>query len=122
MTDDDDWLEAHFDAARRAPGPSEDLVARVLAGAETVQAAPVSPPARAAPGIGARIAGALGGWLTVSGLAAACAAGVAIGVQLPETLDTATGGGVSALFGDAPVIGFTGIEAVGLAGGIEGLQ
>ncbi|MBF9031764.1 hypothetical protein HKCCE3408_15290 [Rhodobacterales bacterium HKCCE3408] len=124
MTDeDDDILAGHFAAARAARDPGDDLVARVLSDAARVQAeaAKPRPVPRTAPGRGG-IVRALGGWIAVSGLAAACAAGVAIGAYLPDTIDDATGGVFSATLGTASVTGYAGIDAVELAAGVGGLE
>ena len=109
----DDGLDAYFDTARATAGPSADLVARVLADARHVQAEqPV-----AKPGPTAGLLQALGGWITVSGLAAACAAGVAIGVSLPAMLGSGLDGAVSGLLQGQETIGFTSFDAVAFADG-----
>ena len=108
----DDGLDAYFDAARDATGPGADLVARVLADAAEVQAEQPVAEARPAPGL----LQILGGWITVSGLAAACAAGVAIGVSLPAMLGSGLDGGVAGLF-QQEAIGFTSFDAVAFADG-----
>lgn len=124
--DDDKMLAPFFEAARDAETPSEALTARVLADADRVLAGnrgpahqPIAPPA---PGVLARIADALGGWLGLSGLAAACAAGVMIGAVLPDQVDDLTAGSVSALLGAGSAAGYTGLEAVVLADRLEGLE
>ena len=83
----DDMLEALFGAARaRAPEPTEAFMARLAADADREVAGNARKPAAAdaaAPGLGlARLLGAL---LPVSGLAATAAAGVWIGVMLPDS-------------------------------------
>ncbi|WP_102107054.1 dihydroorotate dehydrogenase [Oceaniglobus roseus] len=84
---DDDTLEDFFAAARAAPvAVSDDLVARILQDAAAAQ--PWAPaPARAAPGPLARLVGALGGWPSLAGLAAAALAGVWIGTAQPVMIE-----------------------------------
>jgi|AACY02.2.fsa_nt_gi hypothetical protein len=83
----DDELEALFQTARRPdPVPSEALMARVLADA----AAEMPRRAAAAPRRGAGWSAlwlALGGWTGASGLVAATAAGLWIGIAPPAGLD-----------------------------------
>jgi len=86
-----DGLDVYFEAARaQAPGPSPDLLARVLADAEaTQQAHPTAALARAPasrPGIAARLYRLLGGWPAMAGLATAALTGIWIGPALPEGL------------------------------------
>lgn len=74
-------LDALFAEARdRRSAPPADLVARVLADAEAVR------PAGRRPGILSAVLGALGGWPSAAGLAAASAAGLFIGYAAPEAL------------------------------------
>ena len=74
-----DDLEAFFGAARRVvPDPSGDLMARVLADAQAVQAASVRLRA-ARPGLLAQLREALGGWPAMGGLATAGVMGLALG-------------------------------------------
>lgn len=90
--DHDDELDALFtEAAEARPGP--DLMVRVLADAEAVQAEvlrvemPVvvaAPPAQG--GWFADLVGALGGWSAVSGITAAGVMGLAVGLYSPETV------------------------------------
>jgi len=71
-------LEAFFDAARRTtPVASEDMLARVLADAETVRTAAQA--RRTRPVRPARLRDLLGGWPSMAGLAAATLAGLWIG-------------------------------------------
>lgn len=95
MTDhDDDFLDDIFAQARSvAPAPSDDLVARVLAGATVAAPQAFSAPRRS---LGARLLDALGGWPTVGGLVTATCAGIWIGVAPPATLQDYT----AAYFGD----------------------
>lgn len=80
---DDPDLDAVFAAARaeeqRPPGA---LLARVLADAEATTAA--ARPVRQR--LGAALLQALGGWPAAAGLAAACAAGVALGLAAPAAV------------------------------------
>lgn len=96
---EDSFLDALLDEERRVrsgadPDVSADLMARVLADAERVQAgfAPVASP-RAAPqrtGLWAQIGVVLGGWPAVAGLAAASVCGLWLGISPPQGLsDTA---------------------------------
>lgn len=91
-TDEDDlMLEAHFAAARAADlGPSDALMARVMADAIAEQEAAQAVPAagRVAPErVGLRgVFRALGGWPAVAGLSCATLAGIWIGVAPPEAL------------------------------------
>lgn len=86
---DDSALDALFDAAPR-PAPSAALTARILRDAEAHQPqveafAPV--PQR---GLFATLAGALGGWPTLGGLATATLAGLYIGFAQPDILSIQT--------------------------------
>lgn len=89
-----DMLDDLFAQARElTPTPSDDLFARVLAGAVIPPAATVV----ARPhGIGAKFLGLLGGWPAVGGLAAATFAGVWVGVAPPAAVEDYT----AALWGD----------------------
>ncbi|MEQ8895753.1 MAG: hypothetical protein RID23_01590 [Roseovarius sp.] len=85
-----DPLKAFFDAGKAArPEPSDALMARIMADADREQAerakapAPVRTPRR---GRLAWLAGALGGWPAMTGLAAATVAGLWIGVSAPAGL------------------------------------
>lgn len=75
-------LDAFFDAARRSPAaPSRDMLARVLADAETVRTvACASRPRQVRP---APIRDLLGGWPAMAGLAAATLIGLWTGAGLP---------------------------------------
>lgn len=96
MTDDkktNDLLEAHFAAARdHAAEPSADLVARVIAAADQVQAnRETEADARRTPPVATRgrlssVFRVLGGWPAVAGLTAATLAGIWIGVNPPSAL------------------------------------
>lgn len=83
-TSQNDPLEVFFDAAKGAqPAPSEALMARVLADAETLQPSPepVAPKMRRKGWFSA-----LGGWPALAGLATATVAGVSIGVADPASV------------------------------------
>lgn len=71
------------------PAPPADLAARVLADAMEVQAGLTGPaprPQPRRPGLWQQLVEALGGWPALGGLAAACAAGVWMGVSPPQIL------------------------------------
>ncbi|QXT40957.1 mechanosensitive ion channel family protein [Gymnodinialimonas ceratoperidinii] len=76
-------------------GPSPDLMARVLADAEAVQAARAAaqavPSAATDPAPANRswleiLLGALGGWSAISGITAAGVMGLAVGLYSPDTI------------------------------------
>lgn len=117
MTSDknQDGLDAFFEAARAAPGPGDDLVARVLADAASVQAEPAVVAPAAAPSGG--FLQAIGGWIAVSGLAAACATGLALGLALPSAVSAGLDGGFSTLLEGQQAMGYTGFDAVSFADG-----
>ncbi|MEM9756770.1 MAG: hypothetical protein AAF914_12285, partial [Pseudomonadota bacterium] len=94
--------------------------ARVLSDAARVQADAVRArkPAPRRGGV-RRIAEALGGWGAVSGLLAAGVTGLMVGLVLPDTLDQATGGTLSAVLGTADAGGFAGLDAIAIAGALE---
>ena len=89
-TDPDIALEAFFAAGRSAAAePSAAFLARVLAGAEAVQADRAAPQPQPRQGILAGVLSALGGWGGASGLATATMAGIWLGfagVQGSNTL------------------------------------
>lgn len=112
-----DGLGAFFAAAQDRPSPSEDLVARILADAAEVQAVPASTQApQEAPGFWQMI----GGWVAVSGLAAACATGIAIGVTLPTAVGAGIDGTLTNLLEGQQTLGFAGFDAVSFAGAETG--
>jgi hypothetical protein len=89
---DETGLEGYFAAAREtAPQPGADFLARLTEAAldeQLAQAARRAPAgARAGPGLWRACRQALGGWPGLAGLAAACAAGVWLGVSPPAALD-----------------------------------
>lgn len=116
MTDDD--LESLFSAAREGqPQPSPDLLARVLADAQSVQAIPLAAPARAEPprgGLWSALAAVFGGSGALAGMATAMVAGLYLGFAQPMGdgllttvlgVDTATMDmmpGIDALLEEAP--------------------
>ncbi|CUH53216.1 hypothetical protein [Shimia marina] len=94
---DDDMLDDLFAAARSdvRVAPDPDLMARVLADAEAVQASWARDDAGACaeastPSLWQGILSALGGWGSLSGVAMAGVAGVWIGVATGSTLMTNT--------------------------------
>jgi hypothetical protein len=91
MDDLDDMLAG---LKARAPVPSEALMARVLSDAEALQPRPLPvPAARPAPRLGrfwAALAGPLGGFGALTGLATAAVAGLAIGLAAPTPADALT--------------------------------
>lgn len=109
-------LDALFEAARSPSAPSADLVARVLADAESVQTGferkAVTP---SAPVAAESLWDTLGGWFGLSGLAAACAMGLAVGVLLPGQFDSSASDGLAALLSGEDAVAFVSYEAVGFA-------
>ncbi len=93
----DQDLDALFAAARDQDMPGDDLIARVLADAETVQesfgAKANTNTDRASSFWG--LFSAIGGWRGAGGLVAASVTGLMIGVYAPDQLDTVLGGGLS---------------------------
>jgi len=92
MNPNDKILDDLFAQGRATSAqPSDDLVARVLADADAVQAG--AGPAQAVQpkqNLWMRMTDALGGWPAVSGLAAATLAGVWIGVAPPAAVQDIT--------------------------------
>lgn len=89
MTTDEKLLEAAFAQARTPDtAPSEGLMDRIMIDADSVLADASVPaaPTGAKQGFGAMILDAVGGWPSLSGLAAATVAGVWIGVAAPAAL------------------------------------
>lgn len=99
-------LDGLFDAARRdSAALPEALSERILADAAQVQAGFAEPPVRApSPGLWRQVMVLLGGWPALGGLAAACAAGVWIGVSPPAFLPDPAGL-VSAAQSEVDVLG-----------------
>lgn len=104
---DETGLDAFFAAARTTPPqPGADLMARLTEAALDEQVAQAGRMRAGAAGAGASGAGqglwaglrqALGGWPGMAGLAAACAAGVWLGVSPPEGLDALWTGEIAGL-------------------------
>ncbi len=95
---EDGILEVHFAAARRAGAElPAALTARMLADAARVQADQATPAPQRPTGRDAvagrlwQLVRALGGWPAMGGLAAACAAGVWLGVAPPDFLPDPVG-------------------------------
>lgn len=84
-------LDAFFDAARQETAQLPDrLEHRILQDASQVQADWQKPLPRARPGVLQQLYDMLGGWPSIGGLAAACAAGVWLGFAPPQGLPDAT--------------------------------
>jgi len=91
---EDAVLEAHFAAARRGGATlPAGLATRMLADAAAVQDQPATGAARrrVRDGLVQPLLRALGGWPAMGGLAAACAAGVWLGVSPPDFLPDPVG-------------------------------
>jgi len=107
MTDPmDKELDDFFAAARGAPEPSEDLMARVLADAAALQPeargfAPVDVPQ---PGLWASVMEMIGGWPALSGVAAAGVAGLWLGVAPPASIEDFAAG----VLGTGTAVNFVG--------------
>ena len=92
MTDkkplDDFELDALFaDAARDAPVPSDDLMARIMIDAQAeIAVVPVARPAEIRQGWLASIIASIGGWPAAAGLATAAVTGLMIGLVPPTSL------------------------------------
>lgn len=107
-TDRDDMdLDTLLRAARRSEIPGDDLVARVLADAASVQADRATSMATStAPGAPVQRGGwfsgvvqAIGGWPAVSGMTAAALTGLAVGFGAPDLVDSWSGGHIWTLSG-----------------------
>lgn len=111
MTDKTDGfgdLDAFFDAARGgAPEVSDDFIARLTA--DALAEMPVAG-ARVVsrPGLFGQLKASLGGWAGFSGLAAACAVGIWVGVNPPATLTD--GLGLEDLWGTSASLGEMGVD------------
>ena len=90
-------LDDLFAQARGAEVPGDDLVARVLSDAATVQAEAATPAAPVGGGWVTGLLSGIGGWLGAGGLVAATTAGLLIGVYAPDTVDSVLGGQLSEL-------------------------
>jgi len=103
---DDTALEALFADARAETAPSDDLIARVLADADAVQAGfaePVAAPPAPTRGWFAEVIASLGGWAGASGVALAGVTGIMLGFYAPDIVDTWTGGQIWSVSGGAGV-------------------
>lgn len=98
---DDAALDAVLAAARDATVPRDDLVARVLADAASVQAKHRPAPAPRRSGWLQGFVAGMGGWRAVSGVTLAGVAGLAMGFAAPDLVDAWTGGQIWALSGGA---------------------
>jgi|GEM_PF-505634 hypothetical protein len=121
----DKMLEALFADARDGTDPSDDLKARVLADAASVQAGlahaaqsrPVSGGSAGTVDGGGWFAGlvdAMGGWPAVSGVTLAGVTGLVLGFYAPDMIDTLSGGQIWSLSGEVgatPDIGTLWVEA-----------
>ncbi|MEO0774585.1 MAG: hypothetical protein AAFZ04_15555 [Pseudomonadota bacterium] len=82
-----DPLDAEFAAlAAQDTPPRDDLIARVMADADAVQADFMALPAPAKRSAGRRVLAVIGGWPSLAGLATAGLAGVWIGMAQPALL------------------------------------
>ncbi len=89
-------LEALFaSAASDAPDPSEALVHRIMADADTVSEGWATAAKVARPGLVERFLSAVGGWPGIAGLATAGVAGLAIGIAAPGPVSTLSSGFVA---------------------------
>jgi len=115
---DNDPLEEFFAAARSArPAPSDDLMARVLADAETAQQRPGTVGIRPRPGLWPRVMDAIGGWPALGGLTAATLAGLWVGIAPPAAVEEMT----ASLIGDEVSISlFSTVEELGAEGFFDG--
>lgn len=96
---DEAALDELFASAHgNSPLPSADLVGRILADAEAVQAVEVAV-TPAPSGLWTRLLQGIGGWPSAVGLASAAMAGVVIGFTSLETLDSVSGGYLSVVTG-----------------------
>ncbi|MBY6170933.1 hypothetical protein KUV73_16340 [Mameliella alba] len=108
----DTALESFFAAARaETPQPGGDFLARMEAQALAEQPRPQADQEVIAvrrPGMLRQLREALGGWVGVTGLVTACAAGIWIGVNPPDSLSVIWGGDAASLgtLGVDPLSGF----------------
>lgn len=114
MTDqskDDLALDQFFSAARKSDlAPDAALIARVLMDADRVQGLHAYKPAAVAAlgGAGTGWLGMIGGWPSLSGLAAATVAGVWIGFAPPASLSDVT----SVVLGDSLSVSVFSVETL----------
>jgi anti-sigma-K factor RskA len=102
-SDLDDFLAA---ARSEAPLPSGDLLARIEAQALAEQ--PVAGPRSRPEPVWRQVLAVLGGWPGAAGLAAACAAGLWLGISPPAVVDGLLGADTAGLgtLGIDPLSGF----------------
>lgn len=99
----EDMLNEVFAQARAVDvSPSDDVMARILADAATVQDEFATRPMPEKAGLWDRMMDALGGWPAVSGLAAATVAGIWVGVAPPTAIEDLT----SSVIGDEINVSF----------------
>ena len=99
----EDMLEDAFAKARAVEAtPSDDIMVRILADADSVQGGFVVASAPEKTGLWERMMDGLGGWPAVSGLAAATVAGIWVGVAPPTALEDLT----SSVIGDEVSVSF----------------
>lgn len=90
---DEQMLDADFAEMRRPdPTPSDDLLNRIMMDADGVLAAAAPVPARPKQSLRGFILDLVGGWPSVSGLAAATVAGLWIGVVQPTAFTDLSAG------------------------------
>lgn len=94
-------LDAFFAAGRAAaPEPSADLMARILADAETALPRAATPAPRRNRSAG--LLSLLGGWRGFSGLATATLAGLWIGIAMPETVQALAAAALDTTYATEP--------------------
>lgn len=94
-----DPLDVDFDALKRhAMPPGDDVMSRVLADADAVQAEILAPPKPVRQPVSMRFMAVIGGWPSMAGLATAGVAGVWIGISQPTALMQTS---EALIFGDA---------------------
>lgn len=112
----DDMVDDLLAQARGvAPAPSDALVARVLGDAAAVRAEVAATAPAARPSLWTRAMDAIGGWPSLSGLAAATVAGVWIGAAPPATVSDLTAG----LVGDEVSVSLFSEDILLAAGGLD---
>ncbi|WP_375255807.1 hypothetical protein [Yoonia sp.] len=103
MNPNEEMLDAVFAQARGADTtPGDDVTARILADAATVQSGFGASAAPEKTGLWARMLDALGGWPAVSGLTAATVAGIWVGVAPPMAIEDLT----ASVIGDEVSVSF----------------
>ncbi len=108
----DEIVDDLFAQARNAKvTPPDDLMARILAEAETVQAGFTHAPQASRPTLWATVLDAIGGWPAVGGLAAATVAGVWIGIAPPASIEEFSAGLIGDEVGVSLLTGGIGFDA-----------